>query len=75
MCIMKLPMRMILKRIADADSREINSIICALISWQERVYPEYELVVLSLPKYSKAHREYLVECFTDFMRKEEYVQI
>lgn len=49
-------MKRILKRIECADDFEMAEIMRALISRQKMRYPEYEMVIASLPKYDKKKR-------------------
>ena len=52
----KMLMNLLLKRIEQADDYEVNEIIRTLIAWQKRKYPEYEMVIMSLPRYDLEER-------------------
>lgn len=69
---LKLPMKLLTGMVGMANEEEINGLIRALIAWQENRFPEYELVVLSLPKYDQAEREKMLDRFTELMRRMEY---
>ena len=58
--------------IASADDREIMEIMKALIEWQEKRYPDQELVVLWLPKYDKEYRIREIERLSGFLKGYSY---
>lgn len=65
----KLSLNRILKRIDRADEYEINEIMKALILWQNRAYPEEELVIMSLAKYDLEARTKQIDLYAAALKK------
>lgn len=57
----QLPFSSVLSRILSADDAEISEIITAVIRRYGIVYPETEVVFLSLPKYDVPERKRIIE--------------
>lgn len=70
---MKESLKDILKRIEHADDTEITEIIQAIMHWQGKRYPEYELVVVSLSKYDKEKRCQEIDLMADFLKSNRNV--
>ena len=66
---LKVPMKWVEKRILTADSREMDMVLRAVISWQEQRYPEYELVVWSLPINNSQERKRQIDMMTSFLKQ------
>ena len=64
----------ILKRIESANDSEITEIIKGIIHWQETHYPEYEMVIVSLPKYGKEKRRCEIDRMSDFLKGYTYTE-
>lgn len=62
----KLSLNRILKRIDRADEYEIMK---ALILWQNRAYPEEELVIMSLAKYDLEARTKQIDLYAAALKK------
>lgn len=65
----KLSMNRVLKRIEQADEAEINVIIQALSLWQKKRFPEYELVVASLPRFDPEERSRQIELMASMLKR------
>lgn len=64
---LKLPMKRLTVMIGMANEEEINGLIRALIAWQEKRFPEYERIVLSLPRQDQAARTALLKRFVELV--------
>lgn len=64
----------VIKRIESANDSEITEIIKEIIHWQEKHYSEYEMVILSLPKYDKEKRRYEIDRMADFLKGYTYTE-
>lgn len=74
----QLPIRWALKRIEQAEVDETDEIINSLLKCYGRLHPEYELVVLSLPKYNTEERHVEIDRIAACLKKEyvgEHAQI
>ena len=72
----RLPIHWTLKRIEQADVGETDEIITSVIKCYSRLHPEYELVVLSLPKIDIEKRNVEIDRIATCLKKEyvkEYV--
>ena len=65
-----MPIRWALKRIEQAEEEETDGIISSLIKCYGRLHPEYELVVLSLPKKSWEERNAEIDRIAECLKKE-----
>lgn len=74
MCKLLL-LKLVLRRIEKASEFEINEIIYALISWQAKRYPEYEMVIMSLSKYDREKRDYQLKGILEMLGKQEYERV
>lgn len=69
----KMSMNRLIKRIERSDDYEVNEIIKALSRRQKRVDPNYEMVVLSLPRYNLKARCQQIEWMAEALKK--YVEV
>lgn len=75
MHLTKKAMEEFTRRIACADDREIMEIMKALIAWQEKRYPDQELLVLWLPKYDRKDRLREIERLSAFLKEYSYSEV
>ncbi|MBP3683669.1 MAG: hypothetical protein J6J12_01730 [Oscillospiraceae bacterium] len=66
----RMPIPWVLKRIERADLEEINEIVTSLLKCSNRINKEYELTVLSLPKYDTEERSRQIDCIAACLKKE-----
>ena len=59
----------VMDRIGHADDIEINEIIQAVIRRYQRVYPDWEVVFLALPKNDPVERKRLLETILNIERQ------
>lgn len=74
----RFPIRWALKRIEQAEADEKDEIIMSLFKCYRRIHPEYELVVLSLPKYNTEERNVEIDRIAECLKKEythEHVKV
>lgn len=69
MSCFKLSMNRLLKRIDQANGDEIDEIIRKLILWQKKRVPEYEMVVMSLPRYDLEERSRQIDLMAEALKK------
>lgn len=55
--------------LTNSEKGDIDFILKAVIQWQNQRFPEYELVVFSLPKYDRKARECHIVCLAEMLRK------
>ena len=58
-----------LKVIETANDEEMKELLYAIIKKHEEEFPDYELIVFSLPKYDRMRRETELENLKNFMMK------
>jgi len=68
-------MKKILNWIECADDFEIAEIMKALIYWQKIRYPEYEMVIVSLPKHDRKKRFEEIERLAEFLKDCTYANL
>lgn len=61
----------ILKAIEHADDIEINEILNAVTQRYSNVFPEWEVMFLSLPKKDLEERRKILELFVSFLRRHD----
>lgn len=66
----QIPIRWALKRIEQADEDETDMVIKSLFRCYGALYPEYELVILSLPKYNTEERNMEIDRIAVCLKKE-----
>ena len=74
----RMPIHWMLKRIERADVDETDEIIMSVIKCYRRLHPQYELVVLSLPKNDTEKRNAEIERIAACLKKEcvkEYANV
>lgn len=69
----RMPIHWILKRIEQADAGEIDEIIMGLLKCYRKLYPDYELVVISLPKNNREERNAEIDRIAVCLKR-EYVR-
>jgi len=66
----RMPIHWALKRIEQTDVGETDEIIMSVIKCYRRLHPEYELVVLSLPKNDREKRNAEIDRIGTCLKKE-----
>jgi len=64
----KQSLQLVLKRIDEAEDDEIMEIIKSLVHWQNARYSEYEMVVISLPKFDMEKRFQQIDIMADYLK-------
>lgn len=67
MCGTKEVKQSILHSIANAEEEEIRDILNAIFRKQAELYPDYEMIVFSLPRYDKTERESALDNLKAFL--------
>ena len=74
---LRIPIRWALKRVEMADTDETDEIITSLLKCYKRLNPQYELVIISLPKYNSKERKAEIDRIANCLKKEyidEYIK-
>ena len=66
---LQMPMKWMKKRIQLANPEELDMVLEIVISCHKKHFPEYELVVWSLPVDDRAEMERQIELVTHFLHR------
>ena len=64
---LKIPIKWMEKRIEKADSEEIDVMLRTITLWHQRRFPEYELIVWSLPIGNRQERKRQIDMMMRFL--------